>query len=42
MLTVWLDDFTLCLKDPYHLAIAGEAARKVVETYEYHWSDDQL
>ena len=38
----WFDAEPIKILHPYHLAIAGEAARKVVETYEYHWSDDQL
>ena len=38
----WFDAIPIGILHPYHLAIAGEAARKVVETYEYHWSDDQL
>ncbi len=38
----WFDATPIGILHPYHLAIAGEAARKVVETYDYRWSDDQL
>ena len=38
----WFEATPIKILHPFHLAIAGEAARKVVETYEYQWSDDEL
>lgn len=38
----WFETTPIKILHPFHLAIAGEAARKVVETYEYQWSDDEL
>ena len=38
----WFEATPIKILHPFHLAIAGEAASKVVETYEYQWSDDEL
>ena len=47
MINVWIDEFTPCLKgmqigEIVQFAIDEENAKKIMEVYDYEWTDEQI